>query len=68
MYTNSLGTYALIPGNTISDIFNAASFGPFSKADLGIFLPVIERWARQSTNQQAQIKAAWFLSHYDSLR
>ncbi len=68
MYTNSLGSYAIIPGNTINDIFNATSFGPFSKSDLGSFLPAIQAWAQQSTNRQAQGKAAYFLSHYDQLK
>lgn len=51
MYTNSLGTYAIVPGNTIAEIFNATSYGPFSKSDIEIFLPTIQYWARQSTNQ-----------------
>jgi len=68
LYTNSLGSYAIIPGNTINDIFNATSYGPFSKADIAVFLPTIEAWARQSTNGQAQSKATWFLSHYDQLK
>jgi hypothetical protein len=68
LYTNSLGSYAIIPGNTISDIYNATSFGPFSKSDIGIFLPAIQAWARQTTNQQAQTKAQWFLNNYDQLQ
>jgi len=68
MYTNSLGTYAIVPGNTINEIFNATSFGPFSKSDIQTFLPTIESWANQTTNQQAQSKAAWFLSHYEQLK
>jgi len=67
-YTNALGIYAIVPGNTISEIFNATSYGPFSKADVAIFLATIQAWAQQSTNGQAQSKAAWFLSHYDQLR
>lgn len=39
--TNSLGIYAIIPGSTIVDIWNAANLGTFSKSDLAIFLPVI---------------------------
>jgi hypothetical protein len=68
LYTNSLGVYAIVPGNTISEIFNATSYGPFSKADVAFLLPTIQAWAQQSTNAQAQSKAAWFLTHYDQLR
>jgi hypothetical protein len=68
LYTNSLGSYAIIPGNTISDIYNATSYGPFSKSDIGILLPAIEAWAQQTTNRQAQTKAMWFLSGYDQLK
>lgn len=67
-YTNSLGSYAIIPGNTISEIYNATSLGPFLKSDIGIFLPAIQAWARQTTNQQAQTKAQWFLNDYDQLQ
>jgi hypothetical protein len=67
LYTNSIGVYAIIPGNTISDIFNATSFGPFSKADIGVFLPAIQAWARQTTNTQAQTKAQFFLNNYHAL-
>jgi hypothetical protein len=66
-YTNSMGTYAIIPGNTVSEIFNATSLGPFSKADVGVFLPQIRAWSRQTTNTQAQSKAQFFLDHYDAL-
>ena len=68
LYTNSLGSYAIIPGNTISEIYNATSFGPFSKSDIEIFLPAIEGWARQTTNQIAQAKAQWFLNNYGQLQ
>jgi hypothetical protein len=67
LYTNSLGTYAIIPGNTISDIDNAASLGSFSKSDLELFLPPIRAWALQTTNLQAQVKAQWFLNNYPQL-
>ena len=67
LYTNSLGVYAIIPGNTISDIYNATSLGPFSRSDIEVFIPVIETWAAQSTNAQAQRKAIWFLDHLDQL-
>ncbi len=68
LYTNSLGSYAIIPGNTISDIYNATSLGPFSKSDIGVFLPAIQAWARQTTNRQAQTKAQWFLNNYDQMQ
>lgn len=61
LYTNSLGAYAIIPGNTINEIFNASQAGPFSKSDLEIFLPRIQAWALQTTNLQAQRKATEFL-------
>lgn len=66
-YTTSIGSYAIIPGNTITDIFNATSFGPFSKDDIAVFLPAIEAWAIQTTNLQAQTKAKRFLEQYDQL-
>ena len=68
MYTTSIGTYAVVPGNTIAEIFNATSAGPFSKSDIEVFLPTIEAWARQSTNQQAKSKATWFYEHLDQLK
>jgi len=68
MYTASIGQYAVIPGNTIADIFNAVSVGSFPKSNAAIFLPTIRAWAQQSTNQQAQSKATWFFDHYDQLR
>ncbi|MBN9689229.1 MAG: hypothetical protein J0M24_03235 [Verrucomicrobia bacterium] len=66
-YTNQLGVYAAIPGNTISALFNATSLGNFSKADTGIFLPAIQAWAIQTTNMPAQSKAQFFLEHYSGL-
>jgi hypothetical protein len=67
LYTNSLGVYAIVPGNTIAEIFNATSLGPLTKADTAVFLPAIEAWAKQSTNRQAQRKANDFLNGYPSL-
>jgi hypothetical protein len=67
MYTTTTGTYAIIPGNTISDMFNATSYGVFSKTDILVFIPAIEAWAEQSTNRQAQLKAVSFLSKIDQL-
>ncbi len=61
VYTNSLATYAPIPGNTISEIFSAAQAGPFSWLDLEIFRPTMQAWALQSTNLHAQGNATWFL-------
>jgi hypothetical protein len=66
--TNSLGIYAIIPGNTIVDIWNASNLGTFSKSDLAIFLPAIQAWAQQTTNSQAQTKAQSFLKHYDEMQ
>lgn len=68
LYTNSAGIYAIAPGNTISEIFNATSLGPFDKSDTTVFLPTITNWVQQTTNQQAKSKAQWFLDHYDQLR
>jgi hypothetical protein len=68
MFTNSAGAYALVPGNTITEIFNATSAGPFSKSDIEVFLPTIEAWARQATNQQAKSHATWFIEHIDKLK
>lgn len=67
MYTTSGGTYAVIPGNTISAIYNAASFGPFARRDILVFTPVIEAWAEQSTNRQARMYAAYFLDRIEEL-
>ncbi len=67
LYTNALGVYAIIPGNTISDIFNATSLGLLSKSDTEVFLPAIQAWARQTTNTQAQTKAQFFLNNYHAL-
>ncbi len=68
LYKTSIGSYAVIPGNTISDIFNATSLGDLKKSDTGVFLPAIRAWAQQTTNTQAQTKAQWFLEHYDQLQ
>ena len=66
LYTNSAGIYAIVPGNTISEIFNATNpLGPFEKSDMTVFLPTITNWVQQTTNQQAKSKAQWFLDHYD---
>jgi hypothetical protein len=67
LYTNVLGVYAIIPGNTISDIFNATSLGLLSKSDTEVFLPAIQAWARQTTNTQAQTKAQFFLNNCHAL-
>ncbi len=67
LYTNSLGVYAFIPGSTITDIFNATSRGLFPKSDTVSFLPVIQAWARQTTNTVAQTKAQYFLDNYHAL-
>ncbi len=68
LYTTSIGVYAIVPGNTISEIFNATSLGPFTKSEISIFLPTIQAYALQSTNSQAQSKATWFLEHYEQLQ
>jgi hypothetical protein len=68
LYTNSAGIYAIVPGNTISEIFNATSLGPFAKSDTAVFLPTITNWVEQTTNRQAKSKAQWFLDHCDQLR
>ena len=65
------GTYAPIPGNTLSYILNATSLGPsptLSKSEVALFLPAIQAWANQTTNQLAQMKAQSFLSQYDEMR
>jgi hypothetical protein len=67
LFTNSAGVYD-VAGYTIARINYAARIGIFPKSSLPNFLPTIEGWAQQSTNQQAKSEAQFFLENVGRVR
>jgi hypothetical protein len=59
--TNTLGSFGIVPANTISEVFQAGTVGSLTFPDIMILIPSIKAWAEQSTNHLAQRNATFVL-------
>lgn len=65
-YNNQLPLEGDVPQTAISALFDAAINGELSEADTAVFIPEIEAWEDQTTNQPVQAKAKYFLDNYQA--